>query len=525
MKKFAELYFALDGSTKTNDKVAALRDYLRDAPPADAAWAVFFLRGGKLRAPVPARVLAEMAAESARVPHWLFEECYETVGDLAETAALLIADTEATGEQAGFASFIVDRLAPLRKMEVGAQRTFLNESWNMLSSKERFVWNKLITGSFRVGVSEGLVTKAIAAATGIESDVVAHRLAGSWQPSAEAWEAMTRTDGTDQNPGQPYPFALAHPLDLDPEALGDIGNWVVEYKWDGIRAQVIKRQGEVYMWSRGGERVGGSFPEIMALCGDLPDGTVLDGELLAWKNAVLPFADLQHRISRKTPGKKLLETTPVRLYAFDLLEWQGKDIRSLPLEERRKLLHALPLHFSPTLHPPDWKAAEEIRAGAREHLSEGLMLKRRDSAYGVGRERGIWWKWKVQPFSVDAVLVYAQKGNGRRASLFTDYTFAVWDGEVLVPFAKAYSGLTDIEIREVDSFIRRNTLEKFGPVCTVKPELVFEIAFEGIQRSNRHKSGIAVRFPRMARRRTDKTPSQADTIDSVKALLREDITK
>ena len=519
MRRFAELYFALDGSTKTNDKVAALREYLRDAPPADAAWAVFFLRGGKLRAPVPSRVLAELAAETAHVPPWLFDECYEEVGDLAETAALLIAATPSQPVPETLDEFISCRLVPLRTMTREDQRAFLAESWQRLSAKERFVWNKLITGSFRVGVSDGLVTKAIAAATGIEANVVAHRLSGSWQPSAAAWEALLREDASDADPAQPYPFALAHPLDSDPETLGHIDQWVVEYKWDGIRAQVIKRGGEVYVWSRGGERLGERFPEIAAQCAALPDGTVIDGELLAWKDAVLPFADLQHRIARKKPGKKLLESTPARLFAFDLLEWRNQDVRSRTLDERRELLHQLPLHFSPVLTPRDWQAAAAMRAAARELLSEGLMLKRRDSTYGVGRERGVWWKWKVQPYSVDAVLVYAQKGHGRRASLFTDYTFAVWDDGNLVPFAKAYSGLTDSEIREVDSFIRRNTLEKFGPVCTVKPELVFEIAFEGIQKSTRHKSGIAVRFPRMARWRTDKTAGQADSIESVRALL------
>ncbi len=523
MRRFAELYFAIDGSTKTNDKVAALSKYLREAPPADAAWAVFFLRGGKLPAPVPSRLLAEMAAESADVPPWLFAECYEAVGDLAETASLLLAASPDRRTEETLDQFITARLIPLRSMDKTEQRKFLIESWSLLSAKERFVWNKLITGSFRVGVSEGLVAKAVAAATGLAVNVVAHRLAGAWRPSAVAWEALANKDATDAHPGQPYPFSLAHPLDSEPQALGNLDDWVIEYKWDGIRAQVIKRQGEVFLWSRGGERLTDSFPEIVAQFAALPDGTVIDGELIAWKDAVLPFADLQHRIARKNPGKKLLDSTPARIFAFDLLEWQGQDVRSHNLDRRRELLHALPLHFSPVLQPKDWEHAAELRLGARDLLAEGLMLKRRNSPYGVGRERGVWWKWKLQPYSVDAVLVNAQRGSGRRASLFTDYTFALWDNDKLVPFAKAYSGLTDGEIRDVDAFIRHNTLEKFGPVCAVKPELVFEIAFEGIQRSNRHKSGIAVRFPRMARWRTDKSAADADTIDSVKALLPETI--
>ncbi len=519
MRRFAELYFAIDGSNKTSNKVAMLVQYLRDAPAADAAWAIYFLRGGKLRAPVPSRVLAEMAAESAGVPPWLFEECYEAVGDLAETAALLVATSPDLPNEESLDQFITTRLVPLRSMGKTEQRKFLLESWGLLSAKERFVWNKLITGSFRVGVSEGLVTKAIAAATGTEPSVVAHRLAGAWQPSAKAWEDLMKTDTTDANPGQPYPFCLAHPLEGAPDSLGNIDEWVVEYKWDGIRAQVIKRQGEVHIWSRGGERLTESFPDIVAQHSALPDGLVIDGELVVWKDAVMPFADLQHRITRKNPGKKLLEAAPARLLAFDLLEWGGEDVRSRGLEQRRQLLHTLPLHFPPALQPKNWEAAAELRSGARELLAEGLMLKRRDSQYSVGRERGVWWKWKIKPYSVDAVLVYAQRGHGRRASLFTDYTFALWDDQTLVPFAKAYSGLTDAEIREVDSFIRKNTLEKFGPVSTVKPELVFEIAFEGVQRSNRHKSGVAVRFPRMARWRTDKSAAEADTIDLVKGLL------
>jgi DNA ligase-1 len=520
MKQFAELYFQLDGTTKTNAKVGALQNYLSSAPPADAAWAVYFLRGGKLRAPIPTRVLCDMAAEAAGIPGWLFAECYDSVGDLAETAALLIpvSSTKPDDDQ-NLDAWITQRLVPLRAMEPADQRETLIESWRRLSPKERFVWNKLITGSFRVGVSEGLVTKAIAAATGMEGPVIAHRLAGAWEPSAAAWERLTAKDPGDTALSQPYPFCLAHALDKPPENLGEIHQWVVEYKWDGIRAQVIKRQGSVFIWSRGGEPLEDRFPEIVAMAAALPDGTVIDGELLAWREQALPFAELQHRITRKKPSKKILESIPARLLAFDLLEFEGRDLRSEPLVERLRRLRELPLDFFPKLDPVDWHAAAELRASARTLLAEGLMLKSCNSPYGTGRERGIWWKWKIDPYAVDAVLVYAQRGHGRRASLYTDYTFALWDGDALVPFAKAYSGLTDAEIREVDAFIRRNTLEKFGPVCTVRPELVFEIAFEGIQQSNRHKSGVAVRFPRIARWRTDKTAAEADTIDAVKNLF------
>jgi len=302
---------------------------------------------------------------------------------------------------------------------------------------------------------------------------------------------------------------------------------VVEWKWDGIRAQLIRRTGRTFLWSGGDELLSGRFPEVEEAAALLPEGTVIDGELLPWTGgAPLPFAQMQRRIGRKALGRKILSEVPVVLVAYDLLEERGDDLRALPFAERRArlavLLAATPsagrLMLSPAVAVQSWPDVERARARARESGAEGLMLKRRNSAYGAGRRRGDWWKWKVEPHSVDAVLIYAQPGSGRRAGLYTDYTFGIWDGDRLVPFAKAYTGLTDDEIRQVDAFIRRHTIEKFGPVRTVKPELVFELAFEGIQRSSRHKSGIAVRFPRMARWRTDKRPEEADTLATVQAL-------
>jgi DNA ligase-associated putative exonuclease len=299
-------------------------------------------------------------------------------------------------------------------------------------------------------------------------------------------------------------------------------------RWDGIRAQLIRRAGRSFLWSRGEELLNGRFPEVEEAGALLPEGTVLDGELLPWvDDAPLAFAQMQRRIGRKTLGRKILTEVPVVLVAFDLLEEGGEDLRDRPLVERRARLGALLAHtglagrlvLSPAVAWRDWPDIVAARARARETGAEGLMLKRSASVYGVGRRRGDWWKWKVDPLSVDAVLIYAQPGSGRRAGLFTDYTFGIWDGDRLVPFAKAYSGLTDDESRRVDAFVRRNTLEKFGPVRTVRPELVFELAFEGIQRSTRHKSGVAVRFPRMARWRTDKRPEDADTLETVRALI------
>jgi DNA ligase-1 len=521
MKRFAQLFDRMDETNKTNAKVAAMKDYFSSAPPADCAWTAFFLCGGKLRAPIPMRSFRAWACEMAEIPEWLFEECYDAVGDLAETAALLYPNPKAAVEDdQPLASWVENRLARLRELPEPEQKVMILDSWNRLNARQRFVWNKLITGAFRVGVSKALVIRAISLSSNIAEDVIAHRMMGGWKPTATAWEEMQAVDNTDTNASRPYPFCLAYPLQGPPESLGPVSDWLAEWKWDGIRAQLIRRLGKTFVWSRGNEIITERFPEMELLGANLPDGTVLDGELIGWKdNGVLPFADLQTRIGRTKLSKTILSRVPVTLLAFDILEWRGDDIRHLPLAERRAILDALGVQLSASISASTWEELAGERAKARSLGSEGLMLKRRDSPYKGGREKGIWWKWKVVPYSVDAVLIYAQKGSGKRAGLFTDYTFGVWSDSKLVPFAKAYSGLTDEEIRSVDRFIRQNTVERFGPVSTVRPELVFEIAFEGIQRSSRHKSGVAVRFPRMARWRTDKQAEDADTIETVKALI------
>ncbi len=526
MKAFARLYTALDETTATNEKIAALVEYFRSAPPADAAWAVHFLSGRRPKRLVSTGKLRAWATEEAGLPHWLFEESYEAVGDLAETITLLLPASGASSELP-LSHWVEERLLPLRGEEDDVQREVMVRSWRELDSRERFVWNKLITGSFRVGASQRLVTRALAEMSGVPEGAVAHRLMGAWDPTPEFFERLIAPDTSDADLSRPYPFFLAHPLEGEPSGLGDPGEWIAEWKWDGIRAQLIRRAGRTFLWSRGEELLAGRFPEVEETGALLPDGTVIDGELLAWfDGAPLPFAQLQRRIGRKNLGRKILDEVPVVLVAYDLLEAGAADIRSLPLHERRRRLGALVesvrggrLLLSAAVPVPDWTAATAARRDAREVGAEGLMLKRLSAGYGVGRRRGDWWKWKVDPLTVDAVLIYAQPGSGKRAGLFTDYTFGLWEGSHLVPFAKAYSGLTDEEIRKVDAFVRRNTLEKFGPVRTVKPELVFELHFEGIQRSSRHKSGIAVRFPRMARWRTDKKAEEADTIETVKALL------
>ena len=526
MKKFAALFDAIDASTSTKAKTAALAQYFATAEARDAAYAAWFLTGHRPRMAVPTRRLHTWAAETAGIPLWLFEESYDAVGDLAEAIALVLPPpTHACDDPLHL--WIEERLLPLRELPEAEQRARLVGYWDCLEGTERFLFNKLITGAFRVGVSALLVTRAIAQRFEIDPKIVAHRLAGEWSPTVETWERIVTGEAVETHAAHPYPFFLAHPLEGDPAKLGERDEWLAEWKWDGIRAQLIKRPGTLALWSRGDEPIAGQFPEIMADAPRLAD-CVIDGEVLAWKDGrVMPFAALQKRLGRKNPGKKVMTESPVIFLAFDLLEFEGEDWRGRPLVERRArlgdLIHAIPggsvFETSSQVRAPSWDTLAIARSKSRELGTEGLMLKRRDSPYGVGRTRGDWWKWKVEPYTLDAVLVYAQKGSGKRASLYTDYTFAIWKEGELVPFAKAYSGLTDEEIREVDGFIRRNTLERFGPVRTVKPELVFELGFEGLQRSNRHKSGIAVRFPRMLRMRKDKAATEANTVEDAIELL------
>lgn len=526
MKRFARLYAELDGTNSTLAKLAALERYFRAAPPRDAAWAVYFLTGNKPRQVVPSRRMYELAAEIAALPGWLMDECYEAVGDLAETVAHVLPPASEESDLS-LAAWVEERLLPLARASDLERAEGLRSAWRELEGTERLVWNKLITGEFRIGVSARSVVRALAALTGIEPAVIAHRLAGSWRPTAERYLALISREGETGVASRPYPLFLAHALEADPETLGEAADWQAEWKWDGIRAQLIRRESSVWLWSRGDELISDAFPELVAAGAALPEGTVLDGEIVVWQGErAAPFNALQKRLGRKAPGKKLLADAPVSLVAYDVLEIDGIDARMQPLVERRERLEAVlastaapALRLSPIVRAQDWNALRTLRAGSRSLGVEGMMLKRRDSAYGVGRVRGPWWKWKIEPYTVDAVIIYAQRGHGRRASLYTDYTFGVWDEGALVPFAKAYSGLTDAEIREVDRYVREHTVEKFGPLRVVAPHLVCELAFEGIQRSARHKSGIAVRFPRIARLRPDKKAEEADTLDAVRAMI------
>ncbi|NWF13351.1 ATP-dependent DNA ligase [Pseudomonas reactans] len=543
MKAFAELYANLDATTSSNAKLAALQAYFSQAAPEDAAWAVYFLSGGRPRQLVPTRLLRDMATEASGIEPWLFEESYQSVGDLAETISLLLPESTYTSQD-GLAVWLEEKLLPLRGLPPLELAERLPALWAQLDQPSLMVCIKLITGSFRVGVSKLLVTRALAAMADLDSKRVAQRLVGytdlSNRPTAQGYLKLIAAESPDehaQRGGQPYPFFLAHglaqPVEQFNELLGSPADWQVEWKWDGIRAQLVKRDGRLWVWSRGEELVTERFPELHSLASGLPDGTVIDGEIVVWKDAVQPFALLQQRIGRKTLSKKVLEDAPVAVLAYDLLEHQGDDWRNHTQAERRTQLEQViaqcnqpVLRASPLLTGATWEDLAEQREASRSLGVEGMMLKARDSLYGVGRTKdmGVWWKWKVDPFSVDAVLIYAQRGHGRRASLYSDYTFAVWDGpagseRTLVPFAKAYSGLTDEEMRKVDAIVRKTTVEKFGPVSSVTPSMVFELGFEGIALSKRHKSGIAVRFPRMLRWRQDKKVEDADNLATLQDLL------
>ncbi|GGY76362.1 ATP-dependent DNA ligase [Pseudoduganella plicata] len=543
MREFARLYAELDETTATNRKLDALKAYFSSAAPENAAWAVYFLAGGKPRQAVPAKLLRQYATEYAGLDEWLFDECYDAVGDLAETIAHILPEPK-TRSDIGLATWIEQRIAPLRGAAPETIRQALFDYWDELETRERFLLVKLIGGGFRVGVSKLLVTRALSAIAAVDSKLIAQRLMGwtdgSVSPTAQGFLQLIAEQSDQEHAmrgGQPYPFFLAHQLQAAPQTLGDIADWQVEWKYDGMRAQIVSRGGDNWVWSRGEDLITERFPELAAI--RLPEGTVVDGEILIWQSGdkdngnPSPFADLQKRIGRKTLSPKLLAELPAALVAYDLLELDGVDLRKLPQCERRTLLEQLVeragsprLRISPLVQAESWEALARIRDESRARGVEGMMIKAASAQYGVGRTKdvGTWWKWKIDPYSVDAVLIYAQAGHGRRASLYTDYTFAVWDVDadgqrMLVPFAKAYSGLTDAEIAQVDNAVRRTTVEKFGPVRSVKPTMVFEIGFEGIAASPRHKSGIAVRFPRILRRRDDKSVEEADTLDSLKGLL------
>lgn len=525
LKNFVSLIQQIESQSSSKKRIDALVEFFEKSEPADRLWCIALFTGKRPKRAVKNALLKSWCAELAQLDDWLFEESYHVVGDLAETMALLVPFDGAGGLKSNLNEQI-KALLPMKNFNEEEQKEQVLAVWKNSNHFERFVFNKLLTGGWRIGVAKKNLIKALAIFSGQDETAVAHRLMGNWDPSSTTYHELMESD-MDENLARPYPFYLAYSLENDLKPEMNLKDWQFEWKWDGIRGQIVKRGGECFVWTRGEELVSEKYPELMELGAHLENGTVLDGEIVVHDGAsVLPFQLLQTRISRKTLPKKLLAQAPVKFIAYDQLEANGEDIRALTLEERRRQLirttkkcSSKELLLSESIELKTWQDYEDLRLRSRAFRAEGFMLKRKTSPYENGRKKGNWWKWKLDPLSIDAVLIYAMRGHGRRANLFTDYTFAVWQGEELVPFAKAYSGLTDAEFKEVDRFMKKNTVDKFGPVRSVKPELVFELAFEGIAHSSRHKSGIALRFPRMARWRKDKTAQEANSLEDLRTLL------
>jgi DNA ligase-1 len=526
LRRFAELIQQLEMSNKTNDKIAALVSYFNEADDLDKPFVIAMFTGKKPKRPVNTSLIRQWATELSGIPEWLFAESYHSVGDLSETIALVLPPPEHLTNRK-LHEWIND-LAALYSKSEEEKKAFILNAWNSLEAQERFIFNKLISGNFRIGVSNKMLVNALAKQSDTEANKIMHSIMGKWEPREITYQDLVGGAHVNTDSSWPYPFCLAYALEMEPSSLGQPEEWQAEWKWDGIRGQIVKRNGELFIWSRGEELVTAQFPELHFLVDELKDGTVLDGEILSVKDGnVQAFSVLQQRLNRKTINKVQLNDAPIGFYTYDILEYQGEDLRDQTMAYRRDLLEKVinsidnteVIFLSPVISFESWEQLAEIRQGARDINSEGIMLKKSQSLYHAGRKRGDWWKWKINPYTVDTVMIYAQKGSGRRANFFTDYTFAVRDGDKLITIAKAYSGLTDKEIKEVNSFVVKNAVEKFGPVRTVKPELVFEIAFEGIAESKRHKAGLALRFPRIARWRKDKKADEINTLDDLRQLL------
>ncbi|SMO45685.1 DNA ligase-1 [Chryseobacterium rhizoplanae] len=525
MRHFADLINALETTNKTNAKIDAIIDYLERAPDEDKVWFIALFTGKRPKRNVNTNYMKEWALEITKLPYWLFQESYSSVGDLGETLSLILPPPRENIERT--LSEWMNDIVGLKGKTDTEKKEFVLHSWNGLDYTERLIFNKLIGGSFRIGVSDKTLINALTKFSGQESSALMHSLMGKWLPDEVSFKELVDAENVNPDNSKPYPFCLAYPLEKKPDELGNSDEWLVEYKWDGIRGQIIRRNDEVFIWSRGEELVTEQFPEITEVVKAMKGNFVIDGEILAVKDGkVLNFNELQKRLNRKTLTKKMLSEIPIEVFAYDLLELENNDLREKPISTRRALLEELLLNESPqnikiskSLDFEKWEELDLLRDNSREVNSEGLMLKQKNSPYHSGRKKGDWWKWKINPFTIDAVLIYAQKGSGRRSAYYTDYTFAVKNGDALVTIAKAYSGLTDKEIMEVSRFVTKNAIEKFGPVRTVKAELVFEIAFEGIGFSNRHKSGVALRFPRIVRWRKDKKVDEIDSLEEIKKLI------
>jgi DNA ligase-1 len=525
MKKFTAMLSEIDRTASTLRKTQLLSEYLSDEDEErNKLWMIALFTGKLPSRAISSTLLRAWAAEVADIPLWLFEQNYHIVGDLAETVALIVPKGAATNFKALYQW--MEDIVSMKNEDIDTKKTFVFNAWNTLDKLSLWVFNKLITGGFRIGVSKNIIIQALCQSTGQDKDKIAYHLSGNWTPLNTTWQQLFNFDDIRAHPSKPYPFYLAYALTEGDETNIQPAEWTAEYKWDGIRCQLIKRNGEVFLWSRGEELITDKFPEFKSLTNAISD-FVLDGEIVAWHvDKPMEFQKLQTRIGRKNPGKKILKEIPAKFIAYDIMEINHEDIRSIFFAERRVILqnlyHTLDndvVWVSPVIQFSTIDELKDIRAKSKDQEAEGLMLKKNTGIYHTGRKTGDMWKWKVDPFTIDAVLIYAQRGHGRRSNLFSDFTFALWEDGKLIPFAKAYSGLTDLELKEVTSYVKSNTIETFGPVSSVKQELVFELAFEGISLSSRHKSGVAVRFPRIFRWRKDKVASQADTLENLKKFL------
>jgi DNA ligase-1 len=529
MQGFSELFHDLDGMTKTGDRIGRMIDYFKSVDPEDAGWAGWFLAGNRIKGAVRTGDLRVLASAKSGWPLWLIEESYERVGDLAETLSLLIVGNP-EAKPLSLAEVVVQMLLPLVSADGVEKAERVRQAWEHLRPMDLLPFHKLLTGGFRVGVSKGNLCKALAEVGGVQPAVIAQRMSGEWDPRTRPFSEIIGEPGNQGSTCLPFPFCLASPLQVEPSDIGQADQWWAEWKWDGIRCQLLRAESGGMIWTRGDESAGESFPELLDLCPHLPRGTILDGEILAWgAEGLRSFSRLQKRLGRKVPGPSLFKKEPVRFMAYDLLRLGGEDLRDFPFVERRKKLEEViralpdgfPIGLSARVEGESWEELAWMREESRDRGVEGLMLKRVNSVYSSGRVKGDWYKWKVDPFVADMVVVGAQMGHGKRSNLYSDYTLAVLDarGE-LVTVAKAYSGLSDEELKEVDRFVRKNITGKFGPVRSVKPEIVFEVAFEGARASGRHKSGVALRFPRIQSWRKDKTPAEVDTLETLLGYAR-----
>ncbi len=594
MIHFTRLFNELDETNHTVEQLAALERYFKAAPAADAAWALHLLIGAKAPRALKNSQLREWISTVADLPTWLVDESCETVGDIAETLALLLPDppTVPAGGSLALHRLITERLLPLAGLGPEARRDLVVTTWRELDGAQRFIWNKLITGSFRIGVSRTQVARALGKTAGVSASVMAHRLLGFQEPTEAAFRALLAAESANENFG-PYPFQTANAIksaepagdptieSLDlfprlvgapgtgptitrPEELGSASDWQAEWLLDGLRVQVMRRGDAVLIWSQDEELLNPEFPEIAEAAQLLPDGTVLDGDLVVWPASdVCPGtrADIQQRLSHATPGAGLQRKLPVVFIAQDIIEAAEIDQRGRPLLARRRQLaevlapaadrhretqatrpasgstdgSQMDLFGSPPAaaahHAPfrfraaslvsfgSWEQLASLRREARDHGAAGLILKRTESCYGASVETSAWWIWPIEPLRINAVLIAALPGHGNSPRAFSDYTFAVWCDDELVPFAKTGTGLTEIGFRAMDDFIRAHITGKFGPVRSVKAELVFELEFDSVQTSTRHKSGLVVRSARIHRRRPELSAAEADTLEALRLLV------